>query len=191
MLKILVASNKILTAPNQPVVNFDKKLEKLCKEMDKTLIAQKDPQGVGLAAPQIGENLRLFIIKPAPEVKTEVFINPRIIRSLLSLHSSIQSAQTIYSTPDVLRSAAKTPLEGCLSIPRIWGAIKRAKKILIEYQTVSGEKVSKWYSGFKAIIIQHEIDHLNGVLFTQRALEQQSQLFEEKNGKLEKIIESG
>ena len=131
MLKIITIPNKILNSPTIPLTSFDSQLKKLVKEMDKTLIAQKDPQGVGLAAPQIGQNLQLFVIKPAPEVKTEVFINPRIIRSLLSLHSSIQSAQTIYSTPDVLRSAAKTPLEGCLSIPRIWVAIKRAKKILI------------------------------------------------------------
>lgn len=177
MLKIVTTPNKILISPNKPVVNFDAKLAKLIKEMDKTLIVQSDPQGVGLAAPQIGENLQLFIIKPTIQAKTQVFINPRII-------------EAIKGTPRVPKSRrhkTKTPLEGCLSIPRIWGPVKRAKKILLEYQNAKGEKKSDWIGGFRAVIIQHEMDHLQGVLFTERALQQKSSLYEEKEGKLEKI----
>ncbi len=149
--------------------------------MDKTLVAQSDPQGVGLAAPQVGYNLQLFIIKPTPESKTEVFINPKIIKHVVHniKHKTVKT---------VTRKKKKTPLEGCLSIPRIWGPVRRAKKVFLEYQTPSGEKKQSWSSGFKAVIIQHEMDHLQGVLFTERAVEQKSQLYEEKNGKLEKLI---
>lgn len=179
MLKIITVPNKILNSINKPVTNFDSRLKKLIKEMDKTLIVQQDPFGVGLAAPQVGENLRLFIIKPTPKAKIETFINPRIVKTI--------SSTSEVTTPASKPKPKKTPLEGCLSIPHIWGPIKRTKKILIEFQTVNGEKLSKWYFGFKAVIIQHEIDHLDGILFTQRAIEQKSALFEEKEGKLEKI----
>lgn len=85
------------------------------------------------------------------------------------------------------RKRKKQHFEGCLSIPKIWSPVKRSKKILLEYQTTEGEKKSEWFSAFDAIIIQHEVDHLNGILFTQRALEQKSQLYEEKKGKLVKL----
>ena len=78
-------------------------------------------------------------------------------------------------------------LEGCLSIPHIWGPVTRNTKILLEYQDLTGEKHSEWFSGFTSVIIQHEMDHLQGVLFTQRVLEQKGRLYQEKDGKLEKI----
>jgi peptide deformylase len=84
---------------------------------------------------------------------------------------------------------AKKPLklEGCLSIPKIWSPVARAKKILLEYQDLTCQVKREWFQGFKAIIIQHEVDHLNGILFTQRALEQKNPLYEEKEGKLKKL----
>lgn len=78
-------------------------------------------------------------------------------------------------------------LEGCLSVPRIWGPVDRDAEVLVEYLDLNGKKQSKWFSGLKAVIVQHETDHLNGILFTQRVLEQKGRLYEEKNGELEKI----
>ena len=74
-------------------------------------------------------------------------------------------------------------------MPKIWGEVKRAKKVLLEYQTddESLEKKQAWFSGFEAVIIQHEVDHLEGILFTQRALAQNQPLYEEKEGKLVRI----
>jgi len=177
MLKVLTVPNIILTSPNKPIINFDRKLIKFVNEMNKTLVAQSDPQGVGLAAPQVGYNLQLFIIKPTPESKIEVFINPKIIKKVRRSTLKNQTSKKL-----------KTPLEGCLSIPRIWGSVKRANKLLIEYQTSSGEKKQVWFTGFKAVIIQHEFDHLNGLLFTEQAVKQKSPLYEEKNGKLERMM---
>lgn len=177
MLKIVNVPNSILTTPVKPVVNFDQILLKLVKEMKKTLEAQIDPPGVGLAAPQVGKNLALFIIKPKPKALVEVFINPRILQS-----EGFKVMQRKSS-----HSKKKQPLEGCLSIPHIWGPVKRFNKVQLEYQTLNGEKKTTWFTGFKAIIIQHEVDHLNGVLFTHRSLEQKAPLYEEEDGELKKI----
>lgn len=171
MLKIVTAPNKILTAPVKPVKKIDKKIEKLIKEMSQTLIAQKDPLGVGLAAPQVGFNLSLFIIRPTKNSSIEVFINPKII-------------EKIEEKEIKKKKEKKVKLEGCLSVPKIWGKVKRARKILLEYQDLNGNTKTQWFSGFKAIIIQHEIDHLKGILFTQRVIEQKQKLYQEKDNKL-------
>ncbi|OIP83244.1 peptide deformylase [Candidatus Roizmanbacteria bacterium CG2_30_33_16] len=177
MLKVVNVPNSILTIPVKPVVNFDQVLLKLVKEMKKTLEAQIDPPGVGLAAPQIGKSLALFIIKPKLKALVEVFINPRILQSEEFKVMQRKSSHT----------KKKQPLEGCLSIPHIWGPVKRANKILLEYQNINGKTITEWFSGFKAVIIQHEVDHLSGILFTHRSLEQKAPLYEEENGELIKI----
>ena len=138
------------------------------------------PQGVGLAATQIGYSLALFIMKPSPKSKTEVCINPKIVTSVPFGVSQSQSES-------VKKTDSTKKLEGCLSIPRIWGPVKRPQKVLMEYQDLTGKKHSKWFTGFKATIVQHEVDHLRGILFTQRALEQKTTLYEEKDGELEKM----
>ncbi len=177
MLKIVTVPNKILNSPVRPVKKIDSKIINLIKEMEKTLNAQVNPQGVGLAAPQVGANLALFIIKPTPEAETEVFINPQIIKQ--------ESYNIKRKTTSKVKQ--KTKLEGCLSLPKIWSPVKRAEKIFLQYQTPTAKVVRRWFSGFKAVIIQHEVDHLQGVLFTQRALEQKASLYEEKEGKLHKL----
>lgn len=177
MLKIVTTSNEILNKKTKPVIKIDQKIKKLIKEMEETLIAQKNPEGVGLAAPQVGISLSLFIIRPNKKEPIKVFINPKIIKSE-------------NSPPQKIKKGKKTryKLEGCLSVPGIWGSVKRAKKILLWYQNEKGEQKKDWFSGFEALIIQHEIDHLQGVLFTQRAIEQKTSLYQEKNGRLVKLL---
>ena len=181
MLKIVTVPNKILNLPVKPVTNFDNRFKNLVKEMEKTLIAQKDPIGVGLAAPQIGISQALFIIKPMVKGKTMAFVNPKIVKI------SYNQSPTLRSGSVKSAKTKKTKLEGCLSIPRIWGPVRRNNKVLLEYQTVEGVKKQEWFSGFEAIIIEHEVDHLQGILFTQRALEQKTPIYEEKNGKLKPV----
>jgi len=149
--------------------------------MEEVLTAQTNPQGVGLAAPQIGIGLSFFIMKPTAKAKITTFINPKI------LQIEEKKSFTTRVRKDAKGKKKKNQLEGCLSIPRIWAPVKRSKKLLLEYQTVDSEKKREWFIGFKAVIIQHEVDHLNGILFTQRALEQKGQLYEEKEGKLQKL----
>jgi len=91
-----------------------------------------------------------------------VFINPNII-----------------SRDDPKPHADKTnQLEGCLSIPGVWGTVNRSPKLTISYQDEHGTKSEEQCSGFLATIIQHEIDHLQGVLFTQRVLEQKNKFYQ-------------
>ena len=170
MLKIVVVPHHILSSPTRPVGKIDDSVKKLIAEMEETLEAQSDPQGVGLAANQVGLNFSLFIIKKNPKAKIAVFINPKILKKI---EKKLRRNK---------RRSVK--LEGCLSIPRIWGPVKRADKIYLEYQDLSGKTKKEWFFGFMATIIQHEIDHLLGVVFTQRSLEQKAPLYKEVNGKL-------
>lgn len=168
---IIQTPDSVLTKKAQTVTRFDASLKHILSEMKQSLITAVDPVGVGLAAPQIGYSLRIFAIKPAKNSRVWFFINPKIITS---------SIEEIEIPKD------NAPLEGCLSVDNTWGVVRRKKEVTIEYQDINGNKVIKSFIGFPAVIIQHEIDHLNGILFTQRVLEQKGKLFEivkDKEGK--------
>jgi peptide deformylase len=183
MLKIVTVPDKILSSLTLKVKKIDNEIIQLVSDMEKTLIAQKDPKGVGLAANQVGESLSLFIIKPTEKAKTKVFINPKILKS------EIRNPKSEINHKSKIQKRKKQPvkLEGCLSIPRIWGPVRRAKKIFLEYQNMKGNLYKKWFSGFEATIIQHEVDHLNGVVFTQKSMEQNQILYKEIDGELKQI----
>ncbi len=152
--------------------------------MKHDLVYKKNPKGVGLAAPQIGIPLRIFITKPFETSSIDVFINPEIIwRS-----EEIGEIERPKAAKPSIRRERK--LEGCLSIPNVWGYLKRHKKVKLRYMDLAGKILEKEFSGFEATIVQHETDHLNSILFTQRVLEQKQKLFtiEEKNGD-EKLVE--
>jgi peptide deformylase len=189
MLKIVTVPDKILSSLTLKVKKIDNEIIQLVSDMEKTLIAQKDPKGVGLAANQVGINLSLFIIKPSEKAKIKVFINPKILKSITynveRITNKKNTLQATRSTSHKKRQPVK--LEGCLSIPRIWGPVRRAKKIFLEYQNMKGNLYKKWFSGFEATIIQHEVDHLNGVVFTQKSMEQNQILYKEIDGELKQI----
>ena len=170
---IITIPDKRLLQPCEKVTDFGSGTQKVIRNLKATLQNAKNPEGAGLAAPQIDKNMAIFIIKPTPEAKTEIFINPKIIK--------VEAGNPQGSE---IKKKKKHRLEGCLSIPKIWGNVDRAHKVYLEFQDQTGKRHKKWFSGFKALIIQHEADHLRGVLFTQRALEQNQQLFEEKDGDL-------
>lgn len=172
MKQIVKVPHHVLTTPAAPVKNFDKKLLQLVNEMKSTLQTTRNPKGVGLAATQIGEPYRLFIIRPHEKDPIRVFINPEIVE---------KSENATDGVPE-----RDQKLEGCLSIPKIWGKVARAKKITLTYQDETGEKHTEVFSGFPATIIQHETDHINGILFTYRVLEQKGQFYQtgkDENGK--------
>lgn len=141
MLQILTNPNPILRNVSKPVELAEilrPEFQFFLDEMIETM--KKD--GVGLAAPQVGINKRFIIVqtKNGPEA----FINPKIFStSLLKTDSE----------------------EGCLSIPGVWGIVKRFKKVKVRALNRKGEKVMIKASGLEAVIFQHEIDHLDGILF--------------------------
>jgi peptide deformylase len=156
--------NPVLTTPSKEVVAFDKKLQILIANMKDSLAATRNPKGVGLAAPQIGEPWRVFVTRPKESDPMRVFINPKIIHISEEL------------TPGVPERENK--LEGCLSIPKIWGKVNRATHLTLSYQDESGTHHKEAFEGFIATIIQHETDHINGILFTHRVLEQKEKLYQ-------------
>jgi peptide deformylase len=154
----------VLSEPTKRVEVFDKKLALLVKEMSSTLTATTNPKGVGLAAPQVGVGLQIFVMKPTDKSPVTAYINPEII----------EKSETI---TDNIKESDKR-LEGCLSIPNIWGKVIRDSKILLSFQDINGVHLQKKFSGFPAVIVQHETDHLNGILFTRRVLEQKNKLYQ-------------
>ncbi len=175
-MKIVTAPNSILSHPVKPVTSFDNELKKIIENMKETLLAQTNPKGVGLAANQVGIDLSIFLIKPTDSSPISVFINPKIIK-----------VEETKKTTKKKSKKKKNRLEGCLSIPLIWGPVQRNGKVLLEYQTTEGIVKQTWFSGFKSIVIQHEMDHLNGVLFTQRVMEQHGKLYKEEHDKLHEV----
>lgn len=164
MRPIVLVPKAVLTTSAKSVTMFDDKLSRLINEMKETLLATVKPKGVGLAATQVGESLRIFITKPKPSSDIRVFINPEIIK---------KSAEVTDGVPE-----RDNKLEGCLSIPNVWGEVKRATSLTLRYQDETSQTHQEECSGFLATIIQHETDHINGILFTQRVLEQKGKLFQ-------------
>lgn len=180
MLKIITTPNTGLIKKAEVVKKFDSTLSTLISEMEKTLIATHDPKGVGLAAPQVGSNLRLFQMKPTDKSKITTYINPVITKISDEPNPYIGNSARIKRAKKV--GKLKKPnenklLEGCLSIPNIWGNVSRRRELTLEWQDEKGKKHTKTFSGFQAIIIQHETDHLDGILFTKRVMEQNEKLY--------------
>ena len=164
MKPIVSTPNPVLSTPAKTVTSFDKRFAKLVRDLKATLRAAKNPKGVGLAAPQIGEPWRVFITKPTEKNDIRVFINPEIIQKSDELTDGI---------PD-----RDNKLEGCLSIPKIWGKVQRAPTLTLRYQDEAGVPHDEKFTGFLATIIQHETDHTNGILYVQRVLEQKGKLYQ-------------
>jgi len=143
-MNIILHPSKILRKKTEKVKKIDVKIKKLAEEMIKIMMKNG---GVGLAANQIGKNLSLFVAYD--NKKFYVFINPEI--------------EKFYGKEKIME-------EGCLSIPKIWGEIKRYEGVILNYQNLFGKKKKLKAKGFLAQIIQHEIDHLNGILFIDKAI---------------------
>lgn len=161
---IVQAPNPVLTTPAKKVTAFDKKLHQLIVDMKDTLIATRNPKGVGLAAPQIGEPWRVFLTRPKETEPIRIFINPEIIHS---------SATQTHGVPE-----REYKLEGCLSVSSVWGNVKRTESLTLRFTDEHGDSHEESFNGFMATIIQHETDHINGILFTYRVLEQKQKLFQ-------------
>ena len=160
---ILRSGHPTLRKVAKPVARIDKKIKGIIKDLKETLAVQKNPEGVGLAAPQIGKSLRIFVMSHRGVER--VVINPEI----LTIRQKVRN----YKPP----KEEKNLMEGCLSLPDYYGPLKRAQKVRIRYLNEEGKRAEEDFKGFLAQIILHEIDHLNGVLFVDRLLEQKKSLY--------------
>ena len=160
-LSILQYGDPILRAKGKRIEKIDERIRELGRNMIETMHAAN---GVGLAAPQIGESLQLTVLdvsqvedRPSTMQLNGKSFDPRSAMPLVLINPQVDlGAETEMGT------------EGCLSFPEITGEIERAKSITVRAQSLEGEPIENETTGFLARAIQHEVDHLNGILFIDR-----------------------
>ena len=178
---ILPANDPRLRQISKPVENVDKKTLSLINDLKDTLEVQKDPEGVGLAAPQIGKNVKVFVVKTPKGVK--VIINPKVLSvSKEPVKKTRKGKKTRLDS-----RKARQVMEGCLSLINYYGPLRRPEKIKLSYLSEEGKEKTQTFTGFTAQIIQHEIDHLQGILFVDRLIEQKKPLYELAGGEWERV----
>lgn len=175
MLKIIQAPAPVLSEKAKKINKVDVKILNLINEMTLTLENTTDPEGVGLAAPQVGKSLQIFIIKEGPKSPLYTFINPEIL--FLSEEKYPVSDDNNHGKTKSSKNKKGVKLEGCLSLKDIWGVVHRASSVNIRFIDENGYIQEKTFNGFLATIIQHECDHLQGILFPKRVLEQKEKLY--------------
>lgn len=176
---IVKEPNKVLRAKAKDVAASDiraRKIQKLIADMKVTL--KSTPDGVGLAAPQVGESLRIFIVseeaeeidkaekkgwerrkKENPEEKSEKPYEKREWKYYVFINPVIKNTS---------KNKSDGP-EGCLSVPGKYGTVKRHEKITVQAHDETGRKFTRGASRFFARVMQHELDHLEGTLFIDKA----------------------
>jgi len=173
MLKIVTAPDTVLSQKAKKVTKIDKYVLDFIEKMKQALLCAKDPEGVGLAAPQLGKLLSIFITRVSPKSPIRVFINPQILSRIKYKELSKKED----SLPNTKYKIHNTRLEGCLSLPSIWGHVRRSSGLTMSYLDEKGKSHSQKFTGFMTTIIQHEMDHLDGILFTKRVLEQKGTIY--------------
>jgi peptide deformylase len=161
ILQILEYGDPILRAKGKPIENIEDQICELAANMIETMHAAN---GVGLAAQQIGEALQLTVLdvslvedRPSTLKLDGKDVDPKAAMPLVLINPEIE-----------LRGPTEVGVEGCLSFPEITGDIERAKSVTVRAQTLEGGTIEIEASGFLARAIQHEGDHLNGILFIDR-----------------------
>lgn len=162
VLEILKIPDERLKQESQPVDVFDEGLQQFLADLEETMYA--GPGGVGIAAPQVNRHQRIVIIdcsktrKPVPNHGKLILINPEI---------------TEWEGMEVGR-------EGCMSVPDYTGNVIRATDIKVKAQDISGEWHEYEMEGYEARAMQHEVDHLDGLVFLDRLVSRRNDLFRRK-----------
>lgn len=142
---VIIHPNEKLTKKNREVTEITEELWTLLDDMHETMIAH---DGIGIAAPQIGKNIRVALVE-VEEGDLFELINPTIISA----------------------KGEDIDVEGCLSIPHVYGTVKRPDEIVVRYYDREGDEMEVEAYGYLARAFQHEIDHLNGELFIDKIID--------------------
>jgi peptide deformylase len=169
MVTIVQTGDKVLRKKAVEVSILDikkSKIKKILAEMSEALHSQND--GVAIAAPQIGVSLRIFIV--SGRIFDEDFIRGQGSTDG-DLYKKTRQPDLVFINPILKKISKDKKLmsEGCLSVRPIYGKVRRATKATVEAYNENGEKFSKDGSGLLAHIFQHETDHLEGILFIDKA----------------------
>ena len=166
LLDIITYPNRFLLQQTRPVTDIDGQLQQLIEDMAETMYAAP---GVGLAANQVGSSNRILVFDEMSDDQKrqyQVIINPKLIESDGELLSEN---------------------EGCLSVPEFRSDVKRSARVLVEGVDREGKPLRMEAEGFRAIVLQHEIDHLDGKLFIDRISSLKRQLYKRRLKKQQKI----
>jgi peptide deformylase len=155
---IVTLPDPVLRRKARPVTKFDKNLQTLIDDMIETM---REAPGVGLAAPQVGVSERVIVVEYAEPEEAEEGEEPKEVEPKLY----------VMVNPEIVKASLETEVgvEGCLSIPGLVGEVERKYEVRLKGLNRRGQPMKLKAEGWLARIFQHEIDHINGVLFTDHA----------------------
>jgi peptide deformylase len=159
-MQVVKAPDVKLRIQTKPVKKITPALKQTLKEMIKLTKTFHDPEGVGLASTQVGLEEQFFVAK-----------------KVVGKEDSDEFISVINPKITWFGKKTKKYFEGCLSIPTFWGEIDRHLAIKVTYQDETGKTINASLKGVMAWIFQHEVDHLNGILFTARVMEQKGKFY--------------
>ncbi|MCB0363051.1 MAG: peptide deformylase [Bdellovibrionales bacterium] len=159
-LEVLKFPDPQLRKKSVPIKEITSELRQLVKDMFETMY---DSSGIGLAAPQVNRQIRLFVADTRPRE------NGRYkLEDMTELERAVEQPFVIFN-PEIIKKVGKTTYdEGCLSVPTYYETVQRAELIVVRGLNLEGQKFELEVDGLLAICIQHEIDHLDGKLFIDR-----------------------
>ncbi len=158
ILDICTYPEKILRERAKPITNIDEEITRLADHMAQIMY---DAPGIGLAANQVGVPKRLLVADISPQIS--------------------ESDLIVLANPEIIAAEGELTIEeGCLSVPDYQAEVKRHEKVTVRGLDIHGEEVEIEAEGLLAVVLQHEIDHLNGILFIDRISRLKRELFKRK-----------
>lgn len=151
-LKVVTVPDKVLKCKAKPVERIDEEIRSLIEDMRQTMHRHN---GIGLAAPQVGRSIQLAVVEAKKNDRPDS-------------DSNVEIPFTVLINPKIISASSNrvSDFEGCLSIPGVEVKVERPEMISIQFQDESGDNKNLKVNGLFSRIVQHEIDHLNGILIT-------------------------
>ncbi len=160
---VLLVPDARLKQPCARVEVFDEALRELIRDLEET--RAQSPGCVGIAAPQIGAMWRVAIVDTSGHKK----------------HGAVSQGHKVLINPSLAQSEGEAVgREGCLSLPDFTANVRRFERVVVEFQDENGAEQSISASDFEAVVLQHELDHLDGILFLDRVANLQTDVFPRK-----------
>lgn len=178
LIDILIYPHPCLKQIADKVDSFDRSLQELCENMLKTMY---QAPGIGLAAPQIGLAKRIYVCDVDYERSKIGDDDPDTSEKEDLIFELKHLNPRIYINPEIVVTEGETTYEeGCLSLPGVFDTVKRHKEIELQYQDLQGKVHYEKLDGLSSICSQHEIDHLDGILFIERLSRLKFQFYKKK-----------
>lgn len=188
LLEILYLPNPVLREKSEPVTDFGPSLKKLVSDMAETMVWAK---GIGLAAVQVGVTKRLLIIDIGDLNEDDSYVEGDEESEQRLAERRKESKLEVFINPTIVESDGEIEYEeGCLSVPGVYSVVRRKEKLKLRYQDLDGKTHEIETHGLRSIVLQHEMDHLDGVVFTDRLGPMQRMAVLHRYNKLQKTKET-